>query len=57
MVREGDLFDRTPGVLKPISFKMDTLSDEYTALWPRGEAWCHELEVYHNPLATHPIEL
>jgi hypothetical protein len=21
-----------------------------------GEAWCQELEVYHNPLADHPID-
>jgi hypothetical protein len=32
------------------------LSDEYAALWPEGEAWCQELEVYHNPLATRPID-
>ena len=55
MVREGLLFDRTPGALEPISFKLDVLSDEYEAMWPWGEAWCQELEAYHNPLATHPI--
>ena len=25
------------------------------ALWPRGEEWCQELEVYHNPLACRPL--
>jgi hypothetical protein len=56
MVRTGDLFDRTPGALQPIAFELNILSDEYTAMWPGGEAWCQELEVYHNPLATHPID-
>ena len=55
MVRDGHLFDRTPGALQSIPFKLDILSDEYTAMWPGGEAWCQELEVYHNPLAAHPI--
>ena len=56
MVREGILFDRTPGALEPIPFKLDILSEEYAALWNGGEAWCQELEVYHNPLARHPID-
>lgn len=56
MTRQGILYDRTPGALKPIDFKLDVLSDEYAAMWPDGEHWCQELEVYHNPLATHPIE-
>jgi hypothetical protein len=56
MVREGHLFDRTPGALKSIPFKMDILSDEYASLWPGGEAWCQELEVLHNPLAKYPID-
>ena len=30
-------------------------SSEYEALWPWGEAWCQELEVFHNPLAAYPI--
>jgi hypothetical protein len=55
MVRSGHLFDRTPGALESIVFEHDILSDEYTAMWPGGEAWCQELEVYHNPLAAHPI--
>lgn len=55
MIRSGILFDRTPGALEPIDFKLSVASDEYQALWPWGEAWCQELEVFHNPLATHPI--
>ena len=55
MIRSGILFDRTPGALDAIPFELDVGSAEYAALWPWGEAWCQELEVYHNPLATHPI--
>ena len=55
MVREGHLFDRTPGALQSIPFELDILGDDYSAMWPGGEAWCQELEVYHNPLASHPI--
>lgn len=53
--RRGILFDRTPGALEPIDFDMYVDSPEYEALWPGGEAWCAELEVYHNPLADHPL--
>jgi len=55
MVRRGILFDRTPGALEPIDFELSVASDEYRALWPWGEAWCQELEVFHNPLAARPI--
>lgn len=55
MIRRGILFDRKPGALEPIDFELSIESNEYQALWPWGEAWCQELEVYHNPLATHPI--
>lgn len=55
MVRRGTIYDRTPGALEPLEFEGDILSDEYTALWPGGECWCQELEVYHNPLATNPF--
>ncbi|MBX9828021.1 MAG: hypothetical protein K2Y27_23885 [Xanthobacteraceae bacterium] len=55
MTRRGILFDRTPGALEPIDFNLSIDSAEYQALWPWGEAWCQELEVFHNPLATHPI--
>jgi hypothetical protein len=56
MIRQGLIFDRTPGALEPKSFSLDVLSEEYGQLWPGGEAWCQELEVYHNPLAAHPID-
>jgi len=55
MVRDGILFDRTPGALDPKPFRFDVLSDEYASLWPAGEAWCQELDVFHNPQATHPM--
>lgn len=55
MIRRGILFDRTPGTLEPVDFELLIDSDEYEALWPWGEAWCQELEVYHNPIATNPI--
>jgi hypothetical protein len=55
MIRRGILFDRTPGALEPIDFKLSVDSDDYQALWPWGETWCQELEVFHNPQATHPI--
>lgn len=55
MVRRGILFDRTPGALEPIDFELSVGSAEYQSLWPWGEAWCQELEVYHNPLAANPI--
>lgn len=55
MIRHGILFDRTPGALEPIPFEHDILSDDYAKLWPSGEAWCQELEVYHNPLTDYPL--
>jgi len=55
MVRDGVLFDRTPGALESKPFRLDVLSEEYAALWPGGEAWCQELEVFHNPLAKYPV--
>lgn len=55
MIRSGILFDRSPGALDPIPFEMSVDSPEYEALWPWGEAWCQELEVFHNPLAAQPI--
>lgn len=56
MTRQGMLSDRTPGALEPVDFCFDILSEEYSSLWQDGEAWCQELEVFHNPLAEHPIE-
>lgn len=55
MIRRGILFDRTSGALEPFPFTLPIASPEYESLWPWGEAWCQELEVFHNPLATHPI--
>jgi len=55
MTRHGILVNRTPGALEPIDFDLYVDSAEYQALWPGGEAWCQELEVFHNPLATHQI--
>ncbi|MCS3502262.1 hypothetical protein M2189_008227 [Bradyrhizobium japonicum] len=55
MSRRGILYDRTPGALEPIDFDLSVDSAEYQALWPWGEAWCQELEVFHNPQATRPI--
>jgi hypothetical protein len=55
MTREGIIFDRTPGALEAKSFKFDVLSKEYAEMWPSGETWCQELEVFHNPMATYPI--
>ncbi|QQE91095.1 hypothetical protein [Azotobacter chroococcum] len=55
MRRKGILFDRTPGALEPLNFDLDVESSEYAALWPDGEAWCLELEVFHNPNAEHPF--
>ena len=52
MIRRGILFDRTPGALEPIDFELEVGSAEYDALWPWGEAWCQELEVYHNPVGS-----
>lgn len=56
ITRTGLLFDRTPGALEPIDFSLDIASPAYAALWPEpGETWSMELEVYHNPLARHPL--
>lgn len=55
MTRTGVLFDRTPGALESIPFKLNVLSDEYASLWPHGEMWCQELEVFHNPAAAYPL--
>lgn len=55
MIRKGHLFDRSPGALTSIPFELDIASKEYSSLWPWGETWCQELEVFHNPLAKHPI--
>jgi len=56
MIRDMIIFDRTPGALEPKTARLDVLSDEYAALWPGGEAWCQEMEVWHNPVAAVPID-
>lgn len=54
--RMGQFFDRTPGALKGIPFCLDITSAEYRGLWPHGyEPWTAEMEVFHNPFASHPI--
>jgi hypothetical protein len=55
MIRSGIFFDPAPNAIKAREFEVDVLSDEYAALWPRGEQWCQELEVYHNPPASRPL--
>ena len=55
MVRHGILFDRTPGAVGAIPFESPISAPAYEALWPQGEAWCQELEFFHNPLAANPI--
>lgn len=58
ITRTGILFDRTPGALDAIDFNYDIASPEYAALWPdTGETWSLELEVFHNPMARHPLPI
>ena len=54
--RVGSIFDRMPGALQGFDFCLDVSSEEYRDLWPQGyEPWSAELEVFHNPLASHPF--
>ncbi|MBV6323753.1 hypothetical protein [Duganella violaceipulchra] len=56
MIRAGAIFDRRPGMLAPIPFALDIASEDYASLWPGvGETWSLELEIFHNPLADHPL--
>jgi hypothetical protein len=55
LVRQGHFFDRTPGARTSIPFSYDITSDDYAAIWPTGEAWCQDLDVFHNPQAEYPI--
>lgn len=57
IIRQGHFFDRNPGATKGIDFKHDISSEEYNDLWPDGENWSLELEVYHNPNADFPLEM
>lgn len=56
-IRMGEFGDRTEGALKGIPFSMDVTSHEYRKLWEpyTYEPWSAELEVFHNPNATHPL--
>ena len=55
MAREGIIFVRMPETIEPLSFKLNVLSDEYADLCLGGEAWCQELELFHNPIAECPM--
>jgi len=55
MTRRAGMFDPTPGALEWIDIDLDVLSEEYSALWPDGEEWSIELEVFHNPYAEYPL--
>jgi len=57
MIRRGHFYDRTPGALCGIDFDLDISGEEYNSLWPHGEEWSLELEIYHNPLASFPFAL
>lgn len=56
--RAGVLFNRTPGILKPLPFILKVSSDEYRKLWPQEyEPWSAELEIFHNPFAARPMSI
>ncbi|MEW7986726.1 MAG: hypothetical protein AB2799_13110 [Candidatus Thiodiazotropha sp.] len=55
LIRKGVFFDRVPGAVEPIDFEFDISGEEYSSLWPDGENWSLELEVYHNPNAEFPL--
>jgi len=56
MVRTGILFSRVPGAAGPTLFEHDIASAEYASIWPpNGETWSMELDVFHNPMAKHPL--
>ena len=55
MKRSGLIFNHDGNRLEPIKFRYDIDDPAYENLWPGGEAWCLEMEVYHNPKALHPI--
>ncbi|NWN48004.1 hypothetical protein HT121_10385 [Pseudomonas sp. MAFF 301514] len=56
-IRFGEFFNRSPGASRGIPFLMDIASTEYGELWPQYgyEPWSAEVEVFHNPLAVHPV--
>jgi hypothetical protein len=55
MERSGIFFSHEGNRLEPKDFRFDLDDPTYQKLWPFGECWCLELEVYHNPQALHPI--
>lgn len=55
MERSGLLFNHEGNRLEPIEFRYDIDDPAYEGLWPWGETWCLEMEVYHNPKALRPI--
>jgi len=55
MERSGILFCHSGNRLEPTEFCFDIDDPAYERLWPYGELWCLELEVYHNPNAVRPI--
>ena len=55
MERSGIFFDHSGDRMQPKEFCVDLDDPAYQQLWPFGECWCLELEVYHNPQALHPI--
>jgi hypothetical protein len=54
--RIGIFFDYDGNRLEPRDFHFDLDDPTYQQLWPFGECWCLEMEVYHNPMAAHPID-
>ncbi|MEF9896760.1 MAG: hypothetical protein RR736_18890 [Pseudomonas sp.] len=56
-LRFGEFFDRSPGASRGIPFLLDVASSDYGQLWPQYgyEPWSAEVEVFHNPLAVHPV--
>jgi|SRR6185437_1221638 len=57
MERSGIFFCHGGDRLEATPFCYDIDDPAYGRLWPGGELWCLELEVYHNPNALHPIAL
>lgn len=55
--RKGFLWDSKDGALTSIPFDLDTRSEQYRDLCEGRESWSFELEVFHNPLARHPLPL
>jgi len=54
-VREGQSLRLERRVrLQSIPFELDIWATIFGNV-ARGRGWCKELEVYHNPLASHPI--